>query len=81
MKPDFRMPSASRKPPRAVADWIEGIIIAVADICASPARVFKALIERWPRDGKVPTSPCSVGKSPHVQKVNISALNPLLSDS
>jgi len=51
MKTDFRVPSTSKKPPRAVADGIGGTIIAVADICAPPARVFRALttneVELW----------------------------------
>jgi uncharacterized protein YndB with AHSA1/START domain len=50
-KTDYRKPSASKKSVRAVADGIGGTIIAVADICAPPAQVFKALttneVERW----------------------------------
>jgi len=45
------MPSTSGKPPRAVADGIGGILIAVADIGAPPTRIFKALtsneVEQW----------------------------------
>jgi uncharacterized protein YndB with AHSA1/START domain len=50
-KPDFRAPTSSKKPPRAVADSAAGVIIAAADIDASPERVFRALTtneaERW----------------------------------
>ena len=51
VKPDFRLPSANKLQPRAVADGSGGTIIAVADISAPPERVFKALttdeVERW----------------------------------
>jgi hypothetical protein len=49
---DFRQPTASKKPRRAVADAGAGIIIAVADIDGPPERVFDALttdevVKRW----------------------------------
>src|SRR5262245_25174256 len=48
---DFRIPTASKRMPRAVADGARGKIIAVADVDASPDRVFRALttsdVERW----------------------------------
>jgi uncharacterized protein YndB with AHSA1/START domain len=50
-KADFRLPTASKRPPRAVADGGGGTIIATADIDAPPERVFRALttneVERW----------------------------------
>ena len=50
-KADFRMPSSAKRAPRAVADGIGGVIIAVADIDAAPERVFRALtsdeVEKW----------------------------------
>jgi len=50
-KPDFRAASTSRKNPKAVADGIGGIIIAIAEIRATPEQVFNALttkeIEQW----------------------------------
>jgi uncharacterized protein YndB with AHSA1/START domain len=42
-KSDFRVPTVSRRLPRAVADGKGGIIIAVADVAGSPERVFRAL--------------------------------------
>jgi uncharacterized protein YndB with AHSA1/START domain len=51
IKPDFRAPTASKKPARGVADGVAGVVIAVADIDAQPERVFRALTtneaERW----------------------------------
>ena len=48
---DFRVPTASKRSPRAVADGGGGTIIAVADVDASPERVFRALttneVETW----------------------------------
>ena len=48
---DFRAPSASKKSPRAVADLAGGLIIATAEISASPERIFQALttneVEVW----------------------------------
>jgi uncharacterized protein YndB with AHSA1/START domain len=49
---DFRLPTGSQwAVPRAVADGNGGTIIAVAEIAASPERVFQALtteeVERW----------------------------------
>lgn len=51
-KPDYRLPTRSRwAAPHAVADGGGGTIIAVAEIAASPERVFQALttdeVERW----------------------------------
>jgi uncharacterized protein YndB with AHSA1/START domain len=50
-KPDYRVPSTSKRLPRAVADGGGGTIIAVADVDAPPDRVFRALttseVERW----------------------------------
>lgn len=51
-KPDYRLPTASKwAAPRSVADGDGGTIIAVAEIAASPERVFQALttaeVERW----------------------------------
>jgi uncharacterized protein YndB with AHSA1/START domain len=50
-RPDFRAPSVSMRPPRAVADGGGGTIIAVVDLDATPERVFRALttseVERW----------------------------------
>jgi hypothetical protein len=48
---DLRFPSGAKMAPRAVADGGGGTIIAVADISATPERVFDALstdeVERW----------------------------------
>lgn len=48
---DFRAPTAAKKLPRAVADGVNGIIIAVADIAGTPEQVFHALttneVEKW----------------------------------
>ena len=48
---DFRAPSRAKRSPRAVADAINGIIIAVADLAGTPEQVFTALttdeVERW----------------------------------
>ncbi len=51
-KPDYRLPTAAKwVAPRAVADGGGGTIIAVAEIAASPERIFQALttdeVERW----------------------------------
>ncbi len=52
MKPDYRMPTASKwAAPRAVADGGGGTIIATAEMAAPPERVFRALVteevEQW----------------------------------
>lgn len=52
MKPDFRLPTASKwAVPRAVADGGGGTILATAEVAAAPERVFRALttdeVERW----------------------------------
>jgi uncharacterized protein YndB with AHSA1/START domain len=51
VKTDFRFPSGAKMAPRAVADGGGGTILAVADISATPERVFDALstdeVERW----------------------------------
>ena len=48
---DFRIPTAAKLAPRAVADGGRGTIVAVADVDAPPDRVFQALssneVERW----------------------------------
>ena len=50
-KADYRMATASKMPPKAVADASTGTIIAVVDLEASPERAFRALstsdVERW----------------------------------
>lgn len=50
-KQDFRAPTTSKRPPRAVADGKGGMIIALADVAGSPERVFRALttneVEQW----------------------------------
>ena len=51
-KTDFRVPTASKwAAPRAVVDAAGGLILATAEIPASPDRVFRALttdeVERW----------------------------------
>lgn len=51
-KPDYRLPTASKwVAPRAIADGGGGTIIAVAEIAASPERVFRAIttkeVELW----------------------------------
>jgi uncharacterized protein YndB with AHSA1/START domain len=50
-KDDFRAPTASKRAPRAVADGVGGIIIAVADVAGTPERAFRALttdqVEQW----------------------------------
>ena len=52
MTADYRLPTASKwQAPRAVADGGGGMIIATAEVAASPERVFRALttneVERW----------------------------------
>lgn len=51
MTTDFRLPTARKMLPRAVADGGGGTIIAVADVDWPPERVFQALttneVERW----------------------------------
>lgn len=42
-KPDFRAASTIRRSPKAVADGIGGMIIAIAEISATPEQVFNAL--------------------------------------
>jgi uncharacterized protein YndB with AHSA1/START domain len=48
---DFRAPHQDKKAPKAVADAIGGVILAVADISATPEEVFNALttseVEQW----------------------------------
>jgi uncharacterized protein YndB with AHSA1/START domain len=48
---DFRFPSGAKMAPRAVADGGGGTIVGVADVSATPERVFDALstdqVERW----------------------------------
>ena len=50
-KLDFRAPSTSKRLPRAVADGVGGIILAVAEVGGPPESVFRALttseIEQW----------------------------------
>ncbi len=50
-KADFRAATTSKRLPRAVADGIGGIIIALADVTGTPEEVFHALttkeIEQW----------------------------------
>jgi uncharacterized protein YndB with AHSA1/START domain len=50
-KADFRAPTTAKRLPRAVADGIGGIIIAVAEVGGTPERAFRALttteIETW----------------------------------
>jgi len=51
MKQDFRAPTETKKIPKAVADGIGGMILAVAEIGGTPEQVFDALttheIEKW----------------------------------
>jgi len=51
VKVPFRLPTASRRAPRAVADGGSGTIIAIADVDGPPERVFRALttneVECW----------------------------------
>jgi hypothetical protein len=51
VKVDFRLPTASKMAPRAVADGGSGTIIAIADVDGPPERVFRALttneVECW----------------------------------
>lgn len=51
MKPDFRAQSEAKRIPKAVADGIGGIILAIADVAGTPEQVFNALttneIEKW----------------------------------
>ncbi len=51
MTTDFRMPTHSTRPPRAVADGGGGTIIATAEVAVPPERVFRAIttneVERW----------------------------------
>jgi len=51
MKPDFRAPTKSRRIPKAVADGIGGMILAIAEVAGPPEQVFHALItnevEKW----------------------------------
>lgn len=51
MKQDFRAPTETKKAPKAVADGIGGMILAVAEIGGTPEQVFNALItnevEKW----------------------------------
>jgi uncharacterized protein YndB with AHSA1/START domain len=49
-KADFRMPTSTKRVPRAVADGIGGMIIAVADIDAAPERVFSRSDQRRGRE-------------------------------
>jgi uncharacterized protein YndB with AHSA1/START domain len=50
-KPDFRAPAEAKKLPKAVADGIGGLILAVAEVAGTPEQVFRALttneVERW----------------------------------
>jgi hypothetical protein len=50
-KADFRAPTTSKRLPRAVADGIGGMILAVAEIAGTPEQVFRALttneVEQW----------------------------------
>jgi uncharacterized protein YndB with AHSA1/START domain len=49
--PDFRVATAAKKPPKAVADGAGGMLLATAETPASPERTFAALltreVERW----------------------------------
>jgi uncharacterized protein YndB with AHSA1/START domain len=51
MKPDFRAPTESKRKPKAVADGIGGMILAVADVAGTPEQIFRALttneVEQW----------------------------------
>lgn len=51
VKEDFRDPSALKKPPKAVADGIGGVIIACAEVAGTPDEVYRALttseVEKW----------------------------------
>jgi len=51
MKPDFRAPTESRGIPKAVADGIGGMILAIVEVAGPPEQVFHALItnevEKW----------------------------------
>ena len=50
-KPDFRAPTESKRIPKAVADGIGGMILAVAEMAGIPEQVFRALttneVEQW----------------------------------
>jgi len=48
---DFRAPRMEKRQPKAVADGIGGMILAIAEIAATPEKVFNALttneVEKW----------------------------------
>ena len=48
---DFREPTREKRTPKAVADGIQGKILAVADISGTPEQVFHAVtsneVEKW----------------------------------
>jgi hypothetical protein len=55
-KSDFRAPTTGKRAPRAVADAIGGIIVAVAEVGGSPESAFRALftdevMEWWKMPG------------------------------
>ena len=51
VKQDFRAPKESKKIPKAVADGIGGMILAIAEVGGTPEQVFRALttneVEKW----------------------------------
>ena len=69
-KTDFRAASQIKKMPKAVADGVGGIILAIGEVAASPEQVFHALttseVEKWwkypgiyyQKDWKAEVKPC-----------------------
>lgn len=49
-EPDFRAPTRSQRDPRALVDTAAGSILAVAELAATPERVFQALTTREVED-------------------------------
>jgi uncharacterized protein YndB with AHSA1/START domain len=50
-KQDFRAPSQTRRGPKAVADGLGGMILALAELSGTPEQAFRALttneVEKW----------------------------------
>jgi uncharacterized protein YndB with AHSA1/START domain len=51
MERDFRAPTESKRIPKAVADGIGGMILAIAEVAGTPEQIFRALttneVEKW----------------------------------